>query len=144
MAKKKSVKTVKGTKKTAKKAPKKAAKKAPRKASKLKSISQTHGKEENLQPTTLDQVWGDKGDGKYSTSCAATYESEIREMNLTDLQMHSTQIGLIPIQNREVLTKRLLKEFQKHWNSYQLSPVVKNKTLGNLPQSVRDTLAEGR
>ena len=136
MARKKSAKTAKGTKK--------AASKASRKTPKLKSISQTHGKEEKSQPTTLDQVWGDKGDGKYKTNDAAVYETDIREMNLTDLQMHATQIGLIPVQNREVLTKRLIKEFQKHWNSYQYAPVVKNKNYSDLPQSVKDTLSEGR
>jgi len=34
------------------------------KASKLEQMSQTHGKEENFQATTLDQIWGDTGNTK--------------------------------------------------------------------------------
>ena len=109
----------------------------------MKSLSQTHGKKETFEPSTLDQVWGDKGDGKYETDNDVHYESSIRQMNLTDLQMHATQVGLIPVQNREVLTKRLVKEFQKHWNSYR-KPLINKRNLGELPQSVKDTLAEGR
>jgi hypothetical protein len=127
----KSAKTVKGTKKS------------PKKTSKMESLSQTHGREETFEPTTLDQIWGDKGGGKYQTDDAGHYEQSIREMNLTDMQMHATQVGLIPIQNRELLTKRLVKEFQKHWNSYK-KPLINKRDLGELPQSVRDTLAEGR
>ena len=37
-------------------------------AKKTKKMQQTHGKVETFQPTTLDQVWGDDGTGKYSTN----------------------------------------------------------------------------
>ena len=134
MARKKSTKGAKTAKGT---------KKSPKKTSKMKSLSQTHGKKETFEPSTLDQVWGDKGDGKYETDNDVHYESSIRQKNLTDLQMHATQVGLIPVQNREVLTKRLVKEFQKHWNSYR-KPLINKRNLGELPQSVKDTLAEGR
>ena len=131
-------KTVKGTKKTAKKAPKKTSKKA----SKMQSMSQTHGKVEPFEPTTLDQIWGDDGSSKYKTINEDEYEVQIRSMNTTDLQMHATQVGLIPIQNRDLLQRRLLKEFKKHWASYKKPRSRKNIT--NLPQSVKDILAEGK
>ena len=34
---------------------------------KLEELNQTHAKNETNNPTTLDQVWGDEGLGKYKT-----------------------------------------------------------------------------
>jgi hypothetical protein len=100
-----------------KKTTSKAAKKAPKKLSKM---SQAHGKEEKekFEPTTLNQVWGDDGMSKYKTLDTEEYEKQVRAMSKSELQKHSTQIGLIPIDNREILTGRLIREFSRHVAAY--------------------------
>ena len=42
-------------------AKRKISKKATAKKKSVKNLSQTHGKEEKFEPTTLDQIWGDDG-----------------------------------------------------------------------------------
>ena len=111
----------------AKKTAKKTVAKAAKKTTKLSQMSQAHGKEEKYEPTTLDQIWGDDGMGKYKTLDAERYEKQIRAMSKSDLQLHSTQIGLIPIDNRETLTTRLIREFKRHTASYRQPAQSKKK-----------------
>ena len=95
--------------------------KTPKKS--MESLSQTHGKEEGLTPTTLDQVWGDDGNWKYNTMDPEEYEKELTHMVKSDLQTHATKIGIIPIDNRPMLTQRLLREFKKHVSQYESTAV---------------------
>ena len=84
-----------------------------------KSLSQTHGKEEKrTRPTTLDQIWGDTGLSKYGTMDEKAYAEEISSMSKSDLQAHASTVGIIPVDNREMLSQRLLREFRKHVASY--------------------------
>ena len=46
-------------------------------------------------------------------------------MNKTDLQAHATKIGLVPIDDANALKKRLLREFVKHVNSFQVPKSAK-------------------
>jgi hypothetical protein len=108
--------------------------------SKLDSLSQTHGKVEN--PVTLDQIWGNDGKAKYGTLDVAEYEKNLKEMVKSDLQAHALKIGLIPIDDRESLVKRLKQEFVKYVSQFKTRPTVNNtKTLS---KAARDILAEGR
>jgi len=91
----------------------------------LEELSQAHGKEEGSQPTSLDQIWGDTGISKFNTLNQEEYESQINEMNKTDLQAHATKIGLVPIDDANALKKRLLREFVKHVNSFQVPKSAK-------------------
>jgi len=126
--------------------PKKTAKKtttsASKKATKLNQMSQAHGKEEKYQATTLDQIWGDDGMGKYKTLDAVKYEEQIRMMSKSELQLHSTQVGLIPVDNRETLTSRLVREFKKHVASYRQPAQSKKKPKPISPEAMK-ILKEG-
>lgn len=86
---------------------------------KVEEMSQTHGMEESVQPTTLEQVWGDDGLGKYKTLDLEAYEGEINAMNKSDLQAHAQKLGLLPIDNRNELQSRLVREFKKHTSSFK-------------------------
>ena len=121
---------------------KKTTSRAKRKRS-TKSLSQTHGKEERkTRPTTLDQVWGDTGLSKYGTMDEASYAEEISSMNKSDLQAHASTVGIIPIDNREMLSQRLMREFKKHVASYN-TPVEKKRSI-QLSKAAKAILAEGR
>jgi hypothetical protein len=113
----------------------------PRKKLKLDELSQTHGKVEN-RPITLDQIWGDDGKRKYGTLDPEKYSQYLADLNKSDLQAHAIKIGLVPIDNRETLVKRLKTEFKKHISLYTARPNIDN--VGKLSKKSKDILSEGR
>jgi hypothetical protein len=103
-----------------------ASRKQPKKAKaskkKIDEMNQTHGKVEKtdeFQPTSLDQIWGSDGSSKYGTLSIDDYESQLKEMSKAELHIHATKIGLIPVDDRGMLTKRLVREFTKHVSQFQ-------------------------
>jgi hypothetical protein len=113
----------------------------PRKKLKLDELSQTHGKVEN-RPITLDQIWGDDGKRKYGTLDPEKYSQYIADLNKSDLQAHAIKIGLVPIDDRETLVKRLKSEFKKHISLYKARPDIDNTA--KLSKKSKDILSEGR
>ena len=126
--------------KTAKKA---TAKKATAKKKSVKNLSQTHGKEEKFEPTTLDQIWGDDGLNVYGTMQESQYEDQIDDMNMSDLQTHASRVGIIPIDNRNTLRDRLMREFRKHVGSYR-KPISNPSPEPAVSKEMRKILSEGR
>jgi|TARA_Y100000310_G_C20591334_1_gene768180 hypothetical protein len=125
--------------------------KTQKKPLKTSDLSQTHGKveEEEFTPTTLDQIWGDRGDGKYGTLDEGEYIKELDDMSLTDMHAHAAEVGIIPIDSRDMLEKRLIKEFNKHVNAYRKPNVgssipTKEEEMKKIPKKVWDILKEGR
>ena len=118
--------------------------KTQKKPLKTSDLSQTHGKveEEEFTPTTLDQIWGDKGDGKYGTLEEEEYIKELDDMSLTDMHAHAAEVGIIPIDSRDMLEKRLIKEFNKHVNIYRKPNVgsspTKEEEMNKIPKKVWD------
>lgn len=113
-----------------------------KKKTKLDDLSQTHGKLEKYEYKTLDQILGDDGMSKYKTLDLEKYNEFLNDLNKSDLQSHAIKIGLLPIDNRDLLSKRLLKEFEKYTSSYKL-PRLEVKEI-KLDKKARDVLAEGR
>ena len=109
---------------------------------KLSQLSQAHGKEEDKECVTLDQVWGDNGLSKYKTLYENEYTSYLSGLNKTDLQAHASKVGLIPVDNRDALTKRMVKEFKKHVALYT-APKSSNSKI-KLDKKAADILAEGK
>ena len=138
--------SIKGTKKAVKKPTKrtaKAAKKpAKRSSKKLESLSQTHGKED-FKPTTLDQIWGDTGISKYGTLNEDEYEKRLKEMNRTDVHSHASKVGIIPVDNRDMLHQRLMREFKRHLAAYR-APIDRKVDNVEVSDNVKKILAEGR
>jgi hypothetical protein len=112
---------------------------------KVEELNQTHGKDEmaeKMAPSSLSQVWGDTGISKYKTLDEGEYTSYLKSLNKTDLHRHAAEMGIIPIENKENLYKRLIGEFTKHTASYrmpQVKPPVKT-----LSRKAKDILSEGR
>ena len=143
MAKKISKKTTaKAAKRPAKRTARAAKKPAKRSSKKLESLSQTHGKED-FKPTTLDQIWGDTGMSKYGTLDESEYEKLLKEMNRSDIHSHASKVGVIPVDNREMLNQRLLKEFRRHLAAYR-APIEKKENNIEVSDRVKKILAEGR
>jgi len=108
----------------------------------LSNLSQTHGKTEEFRPTTLDQIWGDNGTWKYQTMDESEYRGMLENMPRSDLTTHASKIGLIPIDDRNMLIGRLMGEFKKHVATYRTtdSPVQS----GPISPEVEKILKEGR
>ena len=129
-----------------------ASKKSPTKRKRsTKALSQTHGKVEStsteFKPTSLDQIWGDTGEHKYQTMDAAEYEAQIRVMPKVDLHAHASRVGIVTVDNRDVLSSRLIREFKKHVSLYRFPD---SKSIGTkhskdeLSQTARSVLNEGK
>ena len=112
-------------------------------AKKLDSLNQTHGKVDNHEPQTLDQIWGDTGLWKYDTMDEEGYRDSLKEMNKSDLQTHATKVGVVPIDNREMLTNRLIREFKRFTSNYSVpaKAAIKEKKIS---KEAKKILSEGR
>ena len=112
----------------------------------LKNLSQTHGKQDKFAPTPLDQVWGESGLNKYGTMDEEAYNNYLDTLTRVDLQMHASEVGIVPVDNRERLEKTLLGEFRKHVSAYT-KPATSDseiKTRKDLDKTARQILDEGR
>jgi len=117
-----------------------------RKSKKLESLSQTDAMEtsqdKKFEKTTLDQIWGDTGAGKYTTLDENAYEQELIAMAKVDIQEHARKKGLVPIDNVTVLRARLLREFRRHISNY--TKPVENKDKQIVSKEALKILAEGK
>lgn len=109
---------------------------------KITEMSQTHGKVESPRPTFLDQIWGETGLSKYKTLDEQEYLVFVKGLTKVDLHSHSMKLGILPIDDRESLTQKLLKEFRKHVLAYTV-PSSKKETL-RLSSLAEKILREGR
>ncbi len=114
------------------------------KSSKKKIQHQTHAKVEKITPTTLEQIWGDDGTYRYGTLDENQYQSDIQGMSRVDIQTHATRLGIVPVENRDMLEKRLMKEFFKHKSIYTTPAALPQVTNEDVSQEARDILSEGR
>lgn len=116
---------------------------ARKKKKSIDNLSQAHGKEEKTQPTTLDQIWGDTGMMKYGTLNEDEYKKALDAMGKSDIFAHAAGVGIVPVDNREQLTKRLVKEFQKYASAYK-KPLEDKKEAPEISTDVLKILSEGR
>ena len=128
----------------AKKKSVKSAKKPSADKPKKEEMQQTHAKEEKFEPTTLDQVWGDTGMTKYGHLDQEKYEKSLKEMTKSDMQSEAHRVGIIPIDNREQLERRLVLEFQKYSTAFIKPSTVKNQTHPQISEEGLKILREGR
>ena len=108
----------------------------------IENLSQTHGKLEAKEYKTLDQIWGEDGSSKYKTLDETEYRDYLNDLNKSDLQNHASKLGLIPIDDRDSLTKRLISEFKKYVSLFKIPKTNSNKI--NLTKEVKSILSEGR
>jgi hypothetical protein len=109
----------------------------------IKKLSQAHGKEEKFEPTTLDQIWGDDGTSTYGTLNESAYTIQLDDLNMSDLQAHASTVGIIPVDNRQTLRERLLREFRKHVSAYK-KPIHEAEPPTHVDPEVMKILSEGR
>ncbi len=123
----------------------------PRKSKKqlLKDNEQINGEldtdNEKFVPTTLAQLFGeDDGLNKYKTLDKEEYKQSLGEMNTADLRGHASKLGIMPLANRERLTKRLQLEHSRHVAGHQKPASSHPVQPSNISKQVRDILAEAK
>ncbi len=80
----------------------------------------------------------------YNTHDVKEYELQLDHMNTSDLQTHAVKVGVLPKEDRRILIKTLIRQFQLA-NSSQLNTAQPiNLTNKKLTQETIDILAEGR
>jgi len=108
---------------------------------------QIHGKDESIKDirtmTSLDEILGEKL-SIYTAKSSEEYRVQIAEMNMTDLQSHAYKVGLIPTEDRRILTDRLVSEFMK-FNSKYGSNFIEGqvKSVDDLDARAKKILREG-
>ena len=113
-------------------------------AKKLDDLNQVDGKsEKKIEPSTLDQVWGDDGMSKYKTLDVKTYDQVVDGMSKADLKNEAIRVGLLPVDNSEQLKIRLLREFSAHVSSYN-RPVDSSRPKLEASDEALKILGEGR
>jgi len=80
---------------------------------------------------SIDELLGRKVN-PYSNGTIDEYETKIKDMTLADLQAHASNLGLLPVSNKNVLVTRLLGEYRKkargYYNTIQFNTIEpKNK-----------------
>jgi hypothetical protein len=121
---------------------------ATKKASRVRPASKTVqvvGKTETFKPTRLDQITGDMA-SPYKTNDLQVYIQSLGNLNKTDLQRHSQLRGLVPIENREELTRRLVKGFKHYHAGLAGRPdnMVTSRELSSPSSEVQSIMSEGR
>jgi hypothetical protein len=115
------------------------------KKNKLEELSETNAKVEDFKPTSLDQIWGDRGTSKYGTLDPEKYAEKLRGLNKTDLFAHARSIGIMPNDNYDLLLRKLKEEFLAHINAYR-RPSSNTTVAGakKISPQVLKILSEGR
>lgn len=109
---------------------------------KIKELKRVDGRFDGGAYRTIDQLLGETINTKFPTLVLAEYEKYLSDLPKIDLFNHAQKVGLIPVDNRPVLTSRLIKEFNRYVASTQTPPKLqKTKPLSN--EALR-ILAEGR
>jgi hypothetical protein len=73
------------------------------------------------------------------------YVNSVKNMAMTDLQAHASKIGFIPVDNRENLEKRLIREFKRHVSEYRApTDVGVSPETSKISAKVKKILGEGR
>ena len=118
-----------------------------KKSKKVSEMSQTDGmamdETRKYEPTTLDQIWGDDGTGKYKTLDASVYERVLDNMSKADLKAEAVRVGLLPIDNLTQLRARLSREFTAHANAYRKPPEQNANDIKKTPDDIKNILKEG-
>jgi len=106
-------------------------------------MQQLDGKSYNKHNVqSIDELLGETNH-RYDTHDIKAYEEKLNRMNTSDLQRHAISVQILPKENRALLIKLLLKQFQVNNSGYIKTP----PTLGAekpISQEVMDILGEGR
>lgn len=74
---------------------------------------------------TLDELWGGSQFSKYETQDETVYASYLENLNKLDLQRECLKIGLVPNDERSIMTDRLMKQFRAYVASTEYPAIIR-------------------
>lgn len=112
---------------------------------KLKAMQEIDGKQGIEKYRSLDEIIGGQQQ-LFGCKSLEQYEAKIKEMDIADLQEHALDCELRPIDNRMVLTERLVGEFRKKLSRYTNTMKVESSSEYNKETSskLKKLLADGK
>ena len=118
------------------------AKKGPQKE--ITEMQQIDGKNYNKKGVrSIDELLGETNN-QYNTHDVKQYEAQLNNMNISDLQRHAASVQIMPKEDRRLLIKLLIKQFQIN-NSASNNLARQIPTISKpISQETLDILAEGR
>jgi hypothetical protein len=107
---------------------------------KLNQLSQTHGQLETFQPTTIDQILGDRGGGNYKflndPFSQEEYAAYLKGLVESDLFTHCQDYGIICNDNRKAVEKKLLAIFAENRAKYRIPKTANPKASANTDHKI--------
>lgn len=107
-----------------------------------KKLIEATGKEESLEPTTLEQIMGFNELSRYNTMEASVYENQLGDMNRTDLEAEARRVGAIIVEDTTRLRNGLKKEFEAYVNTLRKPKHITRPI--TLSKEAENILKEGR
>jgi len=92
---------------------------------------------------SLDEILGTQGRNPYKEKTVEDYKNSLADMNMADLQAHAVELFVIPRDDRDVLTRSLIKEFEKKVVRYE-TPTQQSTVQGNNKEQLLKILYEGK
>lgn len=117
---------------------------------------ETHGKIEEpappanapFVPTRLEQIWGGFNEmSRYGTLKEEEYETQLNDMNRTDMEAHARRLGIIILESSARLKESLKKEFRVYISTLNRPTVATSAVTSKnteVSSAVKKILAEGR
>lgn len=101
-----------------------------------------------------DIIGGGFMENPWKANSQEEFDSRLKEMNLADMQVLATKVGLLPVHDRAILKRRLVKEFNKFLqkknrkpapqSEHELDKKLKNKWTKKETERVNSILKEGK
>lgn len=116
---------------------------------KIKELHGAHGmiEQETFKPRNLDQLLGYDNSNKYSflkdRSSSSEYESFLTKLSDTDFYEHCQAFGLVYTDNRKLIEKKLLNDFELSRSQYNRIPDVKTTATPDY-DLVKKIMSQGR
>jgi hypothetical protein len=107
-----------------------------------KKLIEATGKEDSLEPTTLEQIMGFNELSRYNTIEASVYENTLSDMNRTDLESEARRVGAIIVEDTQRLREGLKKEFVSYVSTLK-KPRHQTRPI-QISKEVEAILKEGR
>lgn len=103
---------------------------------------QAHGA--SNAPKSVYDIIGYKAHS-YKTMDLNVYKQQLQAMNFADLQEHALDNEIVPIDDRDALTERLVKEFLKKTSQYAAAGAQKTAQMSDADRKAAlDILSRGR
>jgi hypothetical protein len=114
------------------------------KTKKLETLKQTHGKVNNFEVTTLDQIWGSSDNTPFGTTDIAEFEAKLKDMTRSDLENFARQHGSIIVESSERIRNELMKVFRNYVSLLQKPPTRPQTSNTKVSEAVQRILNEGK